>query len=637
MFLFKLNTEGLIRISRSVGFSFLLLISTHIFASKPLVIQDQQQVYALESYCELLHGSFNETTVLKHSAEFKAYNFNDLSIGIDAENVHWFRFEVENQIARQLFIRIAHLKFGKVLLYELKEGKLQLVEIGGTELDTNQKLINTSDDIFPLYIGKGQTKTYYLSTNRYERKSFKAEVLSEIALIADSQKTDLWSGIILGGLIIVTLYQFFIFLITNEKDYLRLTVYLLSLTILSFLISGYYYIYYSSTTNNLKIYYFALAATSFLSYYFAYYFLNIKIEDNKIIKWASIIILSANFVVLIASVLGFLQIAYLVNLTSALSSILFIYAGIFQLNRGFKPAKYFLIAYIPPCFTIVLFIFYTQGLISYTWFMQNSLIISFCLHAILFSLAVAQKIKTYKDEADALMVLQKESLERKVAERTQALAAEKEKIQQQSEQLKTVMKELHHRVKNNLTIVSSLLELQGNRLNDEVSVKAFQEGQQRIEAMSLIHQRLYKSEQLTTINMSDYINELSANLMHVYGFTRNTLNLKIKVDCEELDIDNAIPIGLILNELITNTLKYAYKGVEKPELSISLLKKDGLTLEVQDNGIGVDLVKWSKSTGSFGKRLIYGLSEQIGGEMELNVDNGTCFKLKISEEFLKIT
>lgn len=637
MFLFKLNTEGLIRISRSVGFSFLLLISTHIFASKPLVIQDQQQVYALESYCELLHGSFNETTVLKNSAEFKPYNFNDLIIGIDAENVHWFRFEVENQIARQLFIRIAHLKFGKVLLYELKEGKLQLVEIGGTELDTKQKLINTSDDIFPLYITKGQRKTYYLRTNRYERKSFKAEILSEISLIADAQKTDLWSGIILGGLIIVTLYQFFIFLITNEKDYLRLTVYLLSLTILSFLISGYYYIYYSSTTNNLKIYYFALAATSFLSYYFAYYFLNIKIEDNKIIKWASIIILSANFVVLIASVLGFLQIAYLVNLTSALSSILFIYAGIFQLNRGFKPAKYFLIAYIPPCFTIVLFIFYTQGLISYTWFMQNSLIISFCLHAILFSLAVAQKIKTYKDEADALMVLQKESLERKVAERTQALAAEKEKIQQQSEQLKTVMKELHHRVKNNLTIVSSLLELQGNRLNDEVSVKAFQEGQQRIEAMSLIHQRLYKSEQLTTINMSDYINELSANLMHVYGFTRNTLNLKIKVDCEELDIDNAIPIGLILNELITNTLKYAYKDIEKPELSISLLKKDGLTLEVQDNGIGVDLVKWSKPTGSFGKRLIYGLSEQIGGEMELNVDNGTCFKLKISEEFLKIT
>ncbi len=111
---------------------------------------------------------------------------------------------------------------------------------------------------------------------------------------------------------------------------------------------------------------------------------------------------------------------------------------------------------------------------------------------------------------------------------------------------------------------------------DTAAGQAIRESKLRVDAMSLIHQRLYKSEQLTTINMSDYITELTSNLIHAYGHTRENLNLKIDVDYEELDIDNAIPIGLILNELLTNVFKYAFKDIEKPVLSILLLKQKRL-------------------------------------------------------------
>ena len=210
------------------------------------------------------------------------------------------------------------------------------------------------------------------------------------------------------------------------------------------------------------------------------------------------------------------------------------------------------------------------------------------------------------------------------------LQKNKEKVEAQSKQLSTLMKELHHRVKNNLAIVSSLLSIQSDRLEDENAAKAVREGQLRVQAMSLIHQRLYKTEDVTTINIKNYLSDLTESLMEAYGHTPDNFDLQINVDKPEMDVDLAIPIGLIVNELVTNSFKYAYEGIKKPSLIINLKNDKDLTLQVQDNGIGFDEKEMDKKD-SFGKELIKGLSNQVRGKCKFVSMNGTYFELSIQK------
>jgi two-component sensor histidine kinase len=216
----------------------------------------------------------------------------------------------------------------------------------------------------------------------------------------------------------------------------------------------------------------------------------------------------------------------------------------------------------------------------------------------------------------------------------------RQKIAQQSDQLTLMMKELHHRVKNNLAIVSSLLKLQSNRLDDEKAVQAVRVGQQRVEAMSLIHQRLYQTDNVTTVNMRDYLTDLAESLMRAYGYQPDEFDLQLNIDLLELDVDVAMPLGLIVNELVTNAFKYAYPTTngQRPLLRIDLHRKagglePGITLEVQDNGPGIEAADWQRSgnRSSFGKRLIASLSEQLEGQFELLKQNGTLFRLEVPQ------
>jgi two-component sensor histidine kinase len=199
------------------------------------------------------------------------------------------------------------------------------------------------------------------------------------------------------------------------------------------------------------------------------------------------------------------------------------------------------------------------------------------------------------------------------------------------------MKELHHRVKNNLAIVSSLLSLQASNLQDEKAVQAVRVGQQRVEAMALIHQRLYQTDGITTINIRSYLTDLARSLMYAYGYSDRDFDLVIDAEDRKLDVDVAIPLGLIANELITNAFKYAYAQSQYPRLRIGLHTQNGLTLEVQDNGPGINPDDWVLRSGrpSFGKRLVTSLSDQLDGQVEFIQQDGALCRLHIPEARLR--
>ncbi len=200
-------------------------------------------------------------------------------------------------------------------------------------------------------------------------------------------------------------------------------------------------------------------------------------------------------------------------------------------------------------------------------------------------------------------------------------------IQAQGERIKLAMRELHHRVKNNLQLVSSLLSIQSLQLQDKTAQKAVKEGQLRIEAMSIIHQKLYQREELTEINLREYVINLTEQVAHSYGFGADDFDLKIEINDTFCDIDQAVPIGLIINELLTNSFKYAFENTDRPALEISLALEPQIHIFMKDNGAGMPAEKPANGTG-FGSRLIASLSRQLHADHRFYNDGGACFELK---------
>ena len=190
-----------------------------------------------------------------------------------------------------------------------------------------------------------------------------------------------------------------------------------------------------------------------------------------------------------------------------------------------------------------------------------------------------------------------------------------------------LMKEIHHRVKNNFEIVSSLLSLQAARIVDPKVLEAMEQSQHRVHSMGMIHQKLYLGEKLSTVEMKDYFINLADYIIDSYG-KNNLVTVDIVMDELELDVDMAIPIGLIVNELITNSLKYAFPEERKGNIHLALkLKGDLLVLEVNDNGIGIQSENSAGGTG-FGTHLVDLLVKQLDGKMILVTSHGTSVSIE---------
>lgn len=196
-----------------------------------------------------------------------------------------------------------------------------------------------------------------------------------------------------------------------------------------------------------------------------------------------------------------------------------------------------------------------------------------------------------------------------------------------------MMKEIHHRVKNNLTIIQSLLQLQSNYITDNNALNIFRESQNRVKSMAIIHQRLYKYGDIAKIDFSDYPRTLALAIFRSYGKDANEIKLNVNVDNIKLDIDTAIPLGLILNELISNSLKHAFPEGKSGQLTVKFhLKDDKYTLTVSDNGISIPEELNYEKSDSLGLKLVYSLANQIGAEVKLDTANGTKFEITFHEK-----
>ncbi|MBS4063331.1 MAG: tetratricopeptide repeat protein [Chitinophagaceae bacterium] len=201
------------------------------------------------------------------------------------------------------------------------------------------------------------------------------------------------------------------------------------------------------------------------------------------------------------------------------------------------------------------------------------------------------------------------------------LAKEKKRSDQLLQDKELLLREIHHRVKNNLEVVSSLLALQSAQINDEQTRDAMQESQNRVQSIGIVHQKLYQGANLGAIEMKDYFINLSESILDSFGAEKR-VTIECAMERLDVDIDTAVPLGLIVNELLTNTLKYAFPEGQQGKVKIKLHKKnDGvLQLEVSDNGVGKSGI--THGTG-FGGQLVSLLTQQLSGTMKEEVNDGT--------------
>jgi len=204
-----------------------------------------------------------------------------------------------------------------------------------------------------------------------------------------------------------------------------------------------------------------------------------------------------------------------------------------------------------------------------------------------------------------------------------------ERIKASLKEKDVLLKEIHHRVKNNMQIISSMLGLQSAYVEDETFNTLLKDSQGRIKSMALIHEKLYQSDNLAYINFTEYVNSLISYLKNSYNMSDDKIKINTNIEDMSLNIDMAIPLGLIINELISNSYKHAFKDNPKGEINLSInTEKSGCyLLTVEDNGVGLPVDFDISTTKSLGLQLVNVLVDQISGSLKIYSNVGAKFEI----------
>jgi two-component sensor histidine kinase len=289
-----------------------------------------------------------------------------------------------------------------------------------------------------------------------------------------------------------------------------------------------------------------------------------------------------------------------------------------DLKRFSKPIIWFqksgVVSYLPLIWVPIAFILLLWS--------GNNRLIEITVGFIIF-LVIIRQIITLNENRNLLIVAEKEIESRKNAEN---------KIKASLNEKNILLQEIHHRVKNNMQIISSLLNLQTRYVDDEEAVNVLKESQNRVRSMAMIHEKLYKSDDLSNINFVDYIQSLVSNLFFSYNINNPQIKSKLLIDNVQLNMETAVPCGLIISEIVSNSLKYAFPNDMHGEILVSLKsQEDGYELIISDNGIGLPEELDIDNNKSLGLILVKSLTAQIDGDITIHRNLGTEFRINFKE------
>lgn len=430
--------------------------------------------------------------VLKNLSGFKSFSQTDLELDPEGNADYWFVFSLQSDRA-PLYLSLPLLQNFDIALYFLDADGANLVSKGGILTPISEKFINHGSELFDLTHTAGHTVVYLVKINRMIYKAFSARIFTANTFIGLQHKNGIVEGILYGIIFCVVLYHILIFLIVRESEFLLFSIYMAFLLVQVMGYSGFLNVlfYIEPPEWNHIIYNLMPSFSAIFSLWFSYVFLGI---NQKTYPKTSSIFKAFQVIFLVSIVFALFQVPVWERLTimvSGLAVVFLFFVGIMRWKEDFRPAWIYLLAYLPTWISVFYLLFYSLGYLEYSWFTHNNLLLSIVLQAIIFSLAIAEKMRMLK--ADKALLLERENfkLEEMVKIRTTELQDEKEKVEATLQHLKATQDQLvqqeklaslgqltagiAHEIKNPLNFVNNFSELSMDLL-DEVFDTMNQEG-----------------------------------------------------------------------------------------------------------------------------------------------------------------
>ena len=598
----------------------LMLVPTiRLMAAEPLQLWPEVARFPLGTHLDILEDAAKQWTIQDIVSEpvtrlFTPSRSHAPAFGFTS-SAYWVRFSVVNPLEQnvQWWLEIAYPPMDRIDLYTpTASGQFDFRRTGDL-LPFHTREVKERNFIFQLPLAPKSQQTYYLRFETAGAMNLPLTMLSSSALVEKIHREEILQGVYHGAILVMLIYNFFIFLSIRDTSYLYYVLFncgwVLAMLTLNGLAFQYLWPRWVWWTNNSLLFFFCF---SFLwGMQFTRTFLETaqnKPGFDKILRGlmilaglgvAAALFASYHFAVRLTNIIGLFAVLIWIN-------------GFFCLLQGVRPARYYMFAWSALIFGVAILSLKNFGILPHTTWTVWAPQIGSATEIILLSLGLADRIKTLRR--------QKEQAEKALMET---------RITMQD----ALLKEVHHRVKNNLQVISSLLSLQSSYATDQHVLEMFKESQHRVESMAFIHERLYRADDSRRIDVADYTHTLATHLFVSYGARTEPITLALDMDNITLGIDTAIPCGLIIHELVSNALKHAFPDGRKGDIRLSMVVNDAgqYTLVVSDNGIGFPTDLDFRNTASLGLQLVTTLTEQLDGTIALESKGGTTFTVVFTE------
>ncbi|MBE7659199.1 7TM diverse intracellular signaling domain-containing protein [Tenacibaculum finnmarkense] len=546
-------------------------------------------------------------------AEFTATSKTYINLGITKSTL-WVKIKLRKTNLSDTAILIVQtpLKDSITLCYSLKNGE-QIQELLGVTQPHSKNKFNHWVPAFEIPVSNLKTPTIYLKIK--SRYSMKVPIVikTKETFYKDRVTEYFISGLLIGGLILMGIYNLFLFFSTRDFSYLLYVIALFSAVLSQGYLFGILIQYLSPEHPEFSFRFpiVIMAITGVFSSLFAIQFLELK-NTNKILYRILIllIILSCFNIFLELFKLDYLSRKISIALIITTSTVI-LTSAIYSLIKGKKVALYFTIAWSFYLSGMIIYALQSLGLLVYNQFTEHIMHVGTFLEVVLLSFALGHKYQLVQQDKERLEQQTRAELEQLVKEQTLELEASlKEK--------EILLKEIHHRVKNNLQIVISLLDLQKASIKDAENKEVLDQIKDRIYSMSLIHQKLYQSDNLSHVNTKSYIEELFLYIKNSHSDISQKITHVLTIENRNISLTKSVPLGLIINELLTNSFKYGIQKNKENRIEIALFFKDGyFNVLVADSGAGFDeKSKTQAITKSLGLFLIKSLTKQLRGTLK---------------------
>jgi two-component sensor histidine kinase len=590
-----------------------------LLAAEPILLGPELQQLSLGMRMDILEDTSKQWTIHDIVSEPIAALFTPSRAQSPAfgftSSAYWVRFAVVNPSDRdiQWYLEIAYPPMDRIDLYMSAPPEQVQYRSFGDHLPFHARDVKFRNFIVRLHTAPQRQQHYYLRFENAGAMNLPLTILSASALSEKINNEQITLGLYHGAILVMLVYNLFLFLSIRDASYLYYVLFnsgwVLAMLTLNGLAFQYLWPWSVWWANNSLLFFFCFA---FLwGVQFGRSFLDTVHHTPGFDMVLRGLMVLAGLGMACALFAPYSLSVRLTNMIGMTSIVMWI-NGLLCWRRGVRTARYYSVAWSALIAGIAILSLKNFGVLPHNTFTIWAPQCGSATEIVLLSFGLADRIRTLRRDKDQ---------------------AEKALIDTRLAMQDTMLKEVHHRVKNNLQVIASLLNLQANYVRDAQAFGMFKESQQRVQSMALIHERLYHADDATRIDFTDYTRTLAAHLMSSYSPGSAAIALQLQVDNITLGIDTAVPCGLIIHELVANALKHAFPAGKPGEIRL-VLRASGAArfmLLVSDNGIGFPPSIDFRHAASLGLRLVHTLTEQLEGTIEFQSNGGTTVTITFAE------